>query len=72
MFVFRWAAIGNPGWSYEEVLPYFKKSEDMRIEKYKDDPYHGTDGYLTVEYFRLVIINENWNKQFPYNINFNY
>ena len=24
----RWAAEGNYGWSYEEVLPYFKKSED--------------------------------------------
>lgn len=24
----NWARIGNEGWSYEEVLPYFKKSED--------------------------------------------
>ncbi|QIL82027.1 choline dehydrogenase [Diaphorobacter sp. HDW4A] len=22
-----WAALGNPGWSYDEVLPYFKRSE---------------------------------------------
>ena len=24
----EWAALGNPGWSYDEVLPYFKRSED--------------------------------------------
>lgn len=23
-----WAALGNPGWGWEAVLPYFKKSED--------------------------------------------
>lgn len=23
-----WAKMGNPGWSYNEVLPYFKKSEN--------------------------------------------
>ena len=23
-----WANLGNPGWSYEEILPYFKLSED--------------------------------------------
>ncbi|MGY8868846.1 MAG: GMC family oxidoreductase, partial [Pseudomonadales bacterium] len=24
----HWAALGNEGWSWDEVLPYFKKSED--------------------------------------------
>ena len=24
----EWAALGNHGWSYDEVLPYFKRSED--------------------------------------------
>ncbi|KAL1117021.1 hypothetical protein AAG570_004349 [Ranatra chinensis] len=44
-----WASAGNPGWSYEEVLPYFKKSEDQRNAKYAaDKKYHGTGGYLTV------------------------
>lgn len=48
----RWAEEGNPGWSYEDVLPYFKKSEDIRIEDLQDDYYHGKGGYLTVEHFR--------------------
>ncbi|KAF5272018.1 hypothetical protein FQR65_LT04999 [Abscondita terminalis] len=48
----RWEELGNPGWDYENVLPYFKRSEDMRIEELRDDPYHGTGGYLSVEHFR--------------------
>ena len=37
----RWAAAGNAGWSYREVLPYFK-----RLEHQSDgDPvFHGRDG----------------------------
>lgn len=28
-----WANLGNIGWAYEDVLHYFKKSEDNRDEK---------------------------------------
>lgn len=45
-----WAKAGNPGWSYEEVLPYFKKSESINIRNLTCSPYHGTDGPLPVEY----------------------
>jgi len=34
-----------PGWSYEEVLPYFRKAEGNRRFA---DRYHGTDGPLAV------------------------
>ncbi|XP_058790459.1 glucose dehydrogenase [FAD, quinone]-like [Phymastichus coffea] len=49
----HWAHLGNIGWSYDEVLPYFKKSEDSRLlENANKDPVsHGTGGYLTVSYF---------------------
>lgn len=47
----RWAAQGNPGWSYEDVLPYFKKSENVRVEGLQRSPYHGRGGPLTVEEF---------------------
>lgn len=45
----EWAASGNKGWSYEEVLPYFKKSEKLSHYTEEQSKYHGYDGYLTVE-----------------------
>jgi choline dehydrogenase len=36
-----WADQGNKGWSYEEVLPYFRKSEDNNRLL---DEYHGQGG----------------------------
>ena len=42
-----WAALGNRGWSYAEVLPYFKRSEDNAD---LDNAYHGRAGELRVEY----------------------
>ena len=26
----HWAALGNEGWSYDEVLPYFKEQNTMK------------------------------------------
>lgn len=45
----NWARLGNDGWSYEEVLPYFLKSEDNRNPYLARTPYHKTGGYLTVQ-----------------------
>ncbi|MEM6769659.1 MAG: GMC family oxidoreductase N-terminal domain-containing protein, partial [Bacteroidota bacterium] len=42
-----WAALGNPGWSYAEVLPYFKRHEDNADI---DNAYHGRGGGLHVEF----------------------
>ncbi|CAG9764949.1 unnamed protein product [Ceutorhynchus assimilis] len=40
-----WAEIvGNPDWSYENVLPYFKKAETARFKIDLDKSYHGFDG----------------------------
>ena len=36
-----WSALGLPGWSYEEVLPYFKRLESHWRGA---GPYHGGDG----------------------------
>ena len=41
-----WAALGNPGWGYADVLPYFKRSE-RRIGNF-DPRYRGGDGPLPI------------------------
>lgn len=41
----HWSELGNPGWSYEEVLPYFIKSENNATFGGK---YHGQGGPLGV------------------------
>jgi choline dehydrogenase-like flavoprotein len=40
-----WAALGNHGWAYDDVLPYFKKSENNESIH---DSYHGVGGPLNV------------------------
>jgi choline dehydrogenase-like flavoprotein len=40
-----WAALGNPGWSYADVLPVFRRSEDQARG---EDAYHGSGGELAV------------------------
>nr|XP_019931011.2 glucose dehydrogenase [FAD, quinone]-like [Aedes albopictus] len=44
-----WNATGNPGWSYEDVLPYFMKSEDAKIRDFDQNGFHGKGGFLSVE-----------------------
>ncbi|HSN70824.1 MAG TPA: choline dehydrogenase [Steroidobacteraceae bacterium] len=44
-----WAARGNGGWSYADVLPFFRKSEDQERGECE---YHGVGGPLAVEDLR--------------------
>jgi choline dehydrogenase len=48
----QWAALGNSGWSWDEVLPIFKASEDYQ---HGADAFHGEGGELRVEERRV-----NW------------
>uniref|UniRef100_A0A1B0DML8 Glucose-methanol-choline oxidoreductase N-terminal domain-containing protein n=1 Tax=Phlebotomus papatasi TaxID=29031 RepID=A0A1B0DML8_PHLPP len=51
----NWEALGNPTWGYEDVLEYFKKSEDNHnpeIANAFEHYYHSTDGPLSVELFK--------------------
>ena len=41
----HWRQLGLPGWSYAEVLPYFRRSENSWRG---ENPYHGVGGPLTV------------------------
>lgn len=46
----RWRELGNPGWGYDDVLPYFIKSEDFERGP---GPFHGVGGPLKVSDLRL-------------------
>jgi choline dehydrogenase len=43
----QWAALGNPGWSFEDVLPFFKKSEHNED---LNNHFHGKGGPLHVAF----------------------
>jgi len=47
----HWAALGNEGWSWREVLPYFRKSEHN--EEFEGE-YHGRGGPLNVANLRSL------------------
>ncbi len=40
-----WAAAGNPGWSYKDTLPYFRKLESHPLG---DTPWHGASGPVRI------------------------
>ncbi|MGH8455534.1 MAG: GMC family oxidoreductase [Stenotrophobium sp.] len=41
----HWASLGNPGWSYKDVLPIFRKTENFEPGA---SEFHGTGGELNV------------------------
>jgi choline dehydrogenase len=45
-----WAALGNTGWGYDDVLPFFTRSEANAI--HRDSPFHGVDGPLHITNLR--------------------
>jgi len=45
-----WRQLGNAGWSYDDVLPYFRRAENQ--ERGSDD-YHGEGGPLSVTNMRV-------------------
>lgn len=70
----HWAALGNTGWSYDDMLPYFKRSENNgRIR----DAFHGHDGPLHVSDlqtrnpFHQIYLNAAREAGFPINEDFN-
>lgn len=46
----NWSQMGNTGWAWDDVLPYFKKSEDYYSGA---DKFHGSGGEWRVEEQRL-------------------
>ena len=70
-----WESLGNPGWGFDDVLPYFTKSENNAI--HRDSPYHGTSGPLHVTNLRSpsplnqVFLKACESQGIPYNPDYN-
>jgi len=72
----HWSKLGNSGWSYDEVLPYFKRSEHKAEGA---DEFHGSGGPLWVESIaderKLeladMFIEASIQRGIPYNDDFN-
>ena len=62
----RWERVyGAKGWSWDEVLPYFKRAEDWggggpTNDGVIDEEYHGTGGPLRVEYAKYRTPSARW------------
>ena len=70
-----WAALGNTGWSYDDVLPYFRKSED---NDRGPDRFHGAGGPLKISGIGdrphpavTMALNSAQALQYPWNEDFN-
>lgn len=44
----HWTNLGNAGWSFKEIFPFFLKSEDNQDPQLEGSPYHSQGGYQTV------------------------
>ncbi len=70
----EWQALGNPGWGYNDVLPYFKKSEDQQRG---ESEYHGKGGLLSVSdpnspnFMSKLFLQSSQEMGFPQNPDFN-
>ncbi|XP_060082037.1 L-sorbose 1-dehydrogenase-like [Ylistrum balloti] len=49
-----WAAEGCDGWSYDDVLPYFLKSEDNQMSSLKNSIYHSRGGPLPISEVKVT------------------
>lgn len=56
-----WEEMGNPGWSYKDVLPYFIKTENSEINN-GEPGYHGRGGLLDVNYTETTIFTSTFLK----------
>ena len=69
-----WRQLGNAGWSYDDVLPYFRKAEDQERGA---DEFHGTGGPLGVSDLKTdhplhdAFIAGAQEAGYPYNPDFN-
>jgi choline dehydrogenase len=52
----RWAALGNPGWAWADVLPHFCRAESDL--DFGAEPYHGADGPIPIRRYAPGELND--------------
>lgn len=56
-----WGKLGNTGWDYKSLLPYFKKSEGNQYApfvEYENGTYHSSSGPLKVDFFSDDLLDD--------------
>ncbi|XP_055613214.1 glucose dehydrogenase [FAD, quinone]-like [Uranotaenia lowii] len=51
-----WEQEGNSGWGWNDVLPYFIKSENNKVREVREaygGRYHGSDGPVTIDHYHV-------------------
>jgi choline dehydrogenase len=69
----EWSNLGNKGWSYEEILPYFKKSE--KNHDFPESKYHSKKGIIDITLKKSDKVLDAWLKsgeEYGYEINHDY
>jgi choline dehydrogenase len=70
----EWEALGNRGWGWQDILPYFKKSENQERGECE---YHGSQGPLSVSDIKMkhplceAYLNACYEAGIPLNSDFN-
>lgn len=72
-----WAALGNPGWDYNSILPYIKRSEGNTDSSIVGNgTYHGTAGNMTITTYKntdeIIQILQNGFVELGYRNNLDY
>ncbi|CAG0900801.1 unnamed protein product [Darwinula stevensoni] len=74
----NWAAMGNPGWSFNDLLPLFKRAENFLVEDVsaRDAFYHGKGGNIPISHtysskLLPAFIEAGKSLGFPYNHDYN-
>ena len=74
----HWARLGNKGWAYKDVLPYFIKSEHHEQYYLVDRGYHGKNGALNITFankfitpFAKAFVEAGQEMGLPYNPDYN-
>ena len=66
----EWENLGNPGWGWRDVLPFFKKAE--RFAGANEEGVYGTDGNFRIMLIPHLYKGSNKEDEFILNLTYEY